>query len=476
MKLRGSPSIGVRWAIRNAALFALVLFGIALFAHLEVRRRVTEDAKLLLELEVRELVEELGTGALSAAQIAEEVDPEIAAAPDPDLELGVQVFDGRGERVYARGKLASLGVGLPPELEAAGSESVFSVIEIEGDSPYWVVSARGAEGTVQIGVSSREFVASAGQLGRVLVTAAPLLALIAGVAGWLIAKQSLDPIREMVRTARGIRFSRLTSEIPTSGNGDELDLLAQTLNEAFARVREGADKLRRFTADAAHELRTPLSRLRTRLEATLADPEADRGRLREVVRDTVTELDALSDTLAATLLLAESEAGLRPGQGEPLVLDRLLAELLEFYGPMASEQGLTLELEAAERIRLVGMPAWLRQVFSNLLRNALAHAKRTVRVRVRGAGGRAVVTIEDDGPGIPPDELPRVFDRFHRVAGDGSGPGSGLGLAIALQMVKAHGGTIEAENGAPHGTIFRVTLPRSEKDAARRGRLSAAGA
>ncbi|HXV35611.1 MAG TPA: ATP-binding protein [Myxococcota bacterium] len=459
--MQRSPSIGMRWALRNALVFAIVLFCIATFAHFEVRRRVTKDAQLLLELEVRELVEELGTGALSASEIAEEVDPEIAAAPDPNLELGVQVFDDRGERIYTRGRLASLDVGVPRELAAAGSASVFSVIEIPHGAPYWVVSAKSKVGYVQVGVSSRHFVESAGQLGQILVASAPVLALLAGAIGWWTARNSLGPIRAMVRATRRIGFARLSAaRIPTSGNGDELDLLAATLNDAFARVEEGASKLRQFTADAAHELRTPLTRLSSRLELTLGDAAASREDLWVSLHQTLEELRALSDALTATLLLAESDAGLRPDQREPVALRGLLQDLVDFYEPMASEQSVKLRFDAAAEVEVAGMAAWLRQAFGNLLRNALAHARATVAVRMKAPrNGNVEVEIEDDGRGIAPDETPRVFDRFYRARGESRGSGSGLGLAIALQIVKAHGGGIAVESRLDEGTIFRLTLP-----------------
>jgi len=460
--VRGPTSIGVRWAIRNAAIFAVVLFGVALFAHFEVRRRVTEDAKLLLELEVRGLVEELGVGALSAGQIEAEVDLEIPDAPDPDLQLGVQVFTESGERLVGRGLLATLSVGIPQELfGSTRSNSVFTTVDIEDGDPYWVVSAKGAVGYVQVGVSSREFVNSASELRRILVAAAPVLAVLVGAMGWWIAQQSLRPIREMVHAARGIGFSRLSARVPASGSGDELDLLASTLNEAFARVEEGAEKLRRFTADAAHELRAPLTRLRSRLESTLADPDVSRDTLRNEIAESLGELRSLSETFSATLLLAESDAGLRPGQREPVDLPALLAEVVEFYQPMATEQNVNLHLDARSDLLISGLRTWLRQIFSNVVRNGLAHANSQVLVHLGAPeGGTITVAIEDDGRGIAPDELSRVFDRFYRSQATGTLlPGSGLGLAIAQQMARAHGGKIEVESRASHGTTFRVTLP-----------------
>jgi len=470
--LRGPTSIGVRWAIRNAGIFAVVLLGIAAFAHFEVKRRVTDDAKLLLELEVRELVEELGIGALTVGQIAAEVDIDVRAEPDPDLQLGVQVFSDSGERLYGRGALAALGFEIPEELiRSEGSASVFNTILIPDGDPYWVVSAKGAVGYVQVGVSSREFVDSASELRRILASAAPVLALVVGGIGWWIANQSLRPIREMVGAARGIGFSRLSARVPTSGNGDELDLLASTLNDAFARVEEGADKLRRFTADAAHELRTPLTRLRSRLEATVADPEVSRETLRQEIEASLLELRGVSDTFAATLLLAESDGGLRPGQREPVELRALLEEVVEFYQPMATEQNVDLHLDATSDMIVSGLRAWLRQAFSNLIQNAIAHSRSRVRVRLAAPVKREVtVTIEDDGPGIPREELLRIFDRFYRSKATGQDlAGTGLGLPIAQQMTRAHGGRVEVESRESRGTTFRVTLPCGDDAESMRG-------
>jgi len=458
--MRRSPSIGLRWAIRNALVFTVVLFCVTTFAHFEVRRRATDDAMLFLELEVRDLVQELGTGAISVSEIAKEVEPEIVASQSPGLDIGVQVFNDQGARIYARGPLASLGVAVPHELEAAGSESVFTVVDIPGDDPYWVVSTKGSVGYVQVGVSSRRFVESASHLGRVLIAAAPVLALLAGLIGWWTAKKSLDPIREMVDATREIAFSRLAARIPTSGNGDELDRLAETLNDAFARVEEGARKLSHFTADAAHELRTPLTRLQSRLEVTLADTDLSEDVLRKALQDTLDELRTLSDALAATLLLAESDAGLPPEQRKPVALRALLEDLVEFYEPMAHEQRVSLQLHAGAEVHMLGMQAWLRQAFGNLLRNALAHTTTRVAVRIGAPrGGAIVVEIEDDGRGIAAEDLPRIFDRFYRAKSGSPCAGSGLGLAIALQIVKAHGGEIGVQSQPACGTSFQVTFP-----------------
>jgi len=201
-------------------------------------------------------------------------------------------------------------------------------------------------------------------------------------------------------------------------DGDELDLLADTLNGAFARVEEGANKLRQFTADAAHELRTPLTRARSRLEVTLDDPGASPEVLRKALQKTLGELRSLSEALNATLMLAESDAGIPSGQGAPAALRVLLRDVIEFYEPLALEQHVDLRLNAGANVEVPGVEAWLRQAFANLIQNALAHTRTRVAV-VIGMTEEAVVvvTIEDDGRGIAPEDIPRIFDRFYRAKG-----------------------------------------------------------
>jgi heavy metal sensor kinase len=451
----------MKWALRNTVLIVFAVAAVAIYAHFEIQRRVTRDAKLFLELQVGELVEELSHGALSAQAVERSVAPAFAAGENPDLQISIQVFDAEGRLVYGRGLLLEQKVRVPADVLEGRMHSMFSELDLEGDAPYWVVSARASLGFVQFGISSHEFVASAGQLRRVFLIGAPAFLLLTMFLGWWLAHLSLRPIDKITEAARRISFSQLDQRVPIRGHRDELDRLADTLNEMIGRLEDGAGKLQRFTADAAHQLRRPLTRLRSRLEVAVTDDESDLESLRSALSESLEEVESLSESVTATLQLAESEIGIRPDDLERVSLRQLLEELVEFYEPVAREEGVALDLNAGGDGLIQANPPWIRQMFSNLLNNAIQHARNRVLVTVETVGpSEFVVRIEDNGRGIEPEEIPRLFDRFYRAKAGSDGPGVGLGLAIALQMARAHGGSIDVESEPLKGSVFSVTLPR----------------
>ncbi|MDB4433420.1 ATP-binding protein [bacterium] len=455
-----SLSVGMKWALRNTLLIVFAVAAVATYAHFEIQRLVTRDAKLFLELQVGELVEVLSHGALSSKAIERSVAPVFDAAENPDLQIGIQVFDAKGLLVYGHGFLNEQEVRLPEDVLEGRAHSAFSELDLGGDAPYWIVSARASLGFVQFGISSHEFLASAGQLRRVFLVGAPAFLLLTMFLGWWLAHLSLRPIDKITEAARRISFSRLDQRVPIRGNRDELDRLADTLNEMIGRLEDGAGKLQRFTVDSAHQLRTPLTRLRSRLEVAVAEDETDIELLRSAISESLEEVEILSESVTATLQLAESEIGISPDHLERVLLRQLLEELVEFYEPVAREEGVVLDLNGREGM-IQANPPWIQQMFSNLLNNAIRHARSRVRVTVETLQpSEFVVRIEDDGRGIEPDEIPRLFDRFYRAKAGSHGPGVGLGLPIALQMARAHGGSIDVESKPSKGSVFSVTLPR----------------
>jgi signal transduction histidine kinase len=462
-----SFSVGTKWALRNTVLLGVAAATVAIYGHLEIQSRITRDAQLFLELEVSELVEELRHGALNAQAVERSVAPEFAAAAaaDPDHQVSLQVFDRSGELVYGRGRLLDEHVGLPENVFERVVKSNFDDLGLGESDPYWVVSAVASEGFVQVGISSYEFIASAGQLSRVFLAAAPAFLLLTAFLGWWIARLSLRPINQITEVARRISFAQLDQRIPVSGNQDELDRLAETLNEMISRLEQGVGSLQRFTEDAAHQLRTPLARLRSRLEDVLGEKGAA---IPETVVNAITqsleEVENVPQSITATLQLAESEAGLRAEQLAQIPLRKLLSEIVEFYEPLARERGIELKLDAGDDVLIRGTVIWLQQMFSNLLNNALQHTRDRIDVELDVVGpSSAVVRIKDNGSGIGPDEIPRIFDRFFRGNVATGKPGAGLGLAIARQMARAHGGDIHVESGRIRGSVFSVILPRSQK-------------
>jgi signal transduction histidine kinase len=264
----------------------------------------------------------------------------------------------------------------------------------------------------------------------------------------------------MNRTARRISGTHLDEKIPTTGSGDELDELAATLNDMLVRIAGGVDRMRRFSGNAAHELRTPLNALRSRLEVTLEQPR-DAEEVRKALAETAQEVEGLAHVVNSMMRLAQSETGLAPEQKIPVDLSSLLHEVSDFFAPLAEEAEVTLELQVGSGVEIPGDPAWLHELFANLLDNAIKYTPAGGRVQVRLSSEEGILSVEvaDDGVGIEASDLPSIFQPFHRVGNRSEAPGVGLGLPIAREIARAHGGELQVESRIGEGTTLTVRLP-----------------
>jgi signal transduction histidine kinase len=231
--------------------------------------------------------------------------------------------------------------------------------------------------------------------------------------------------------------------------------------KSTAPVQQAFEQMRRFMADAAHELRTPITILRSRAEVAqqrLREPEAYAAALADIGR----EAARMGDVVDELLILARADAGERGLRAERCFLDDVVLDAVHAAHPLAERRGVALEVGAFEEAPVLGEPALLRQATLIVLDNALKYtpAGGTVTVTVGAGGGRCTLAVRDTGIGIPPDVLPRVFERFYRGApAEGREPGAGLGLAIARWIAEAHGGTIDVESEPGRGTTVTIQLP-----------------
>lgn len=248
---------------------------------------------------------------------------------------------------------------------------------------------------------------------------------------------------------------------PTSGSGrgggDDLDRLAATFNRMLDRIALLMESLRQVSNDVAHDLRTPLTRLRQRLEASRTARTAPERMA--AISGALEDVDAILDTFAALLRISQIEGGARRTAFRPVDLTALARAVVGDFAPSAEDAGQRLTLEAGEPLAVDGDPELLTQMLVNLVENALRHAgdRARVTVRVAAEGGGAVVAVADDGPGVPPAERERVFDRFYRLERSRSTPGSGLGLALVAAVARLHGATVTLADAAP-GLDVRVAF------------------
>jgi two-component system OmpR family sensor kinase len=362
----------------------------------------------------------------------------------PEYDFIVQVWSREGVRVYLSRPHEVVpgltGPGLSTTRTSSGSWRVFGV-----DT---------GRGVIQVAqpMDVRERRAARIAL-RSLAPFAVLVPLLSILIAWIVAR-TVRPVRGFADALRRRRPDDVRA-VEVGGLPDEVRPVAEALNELLARLRSALDRERAFLADAAHELRTPLTALDLQVQAVIDASDGHRDAALGNLRAGVARVARLVEQLLA---IAREQHGAAAAL-VPLDLDELVRRTVAEFVPLAEAAGIDLGIDSAEHVRVTGDADALRRLVGNLLDNAVRYTPAGGRVDVAvgfESGARAVVTVTDTGPGIPPGERERVFDRFHRVPGT-SGTGSGLGLALARSIAARHGGEVALEDG-PAGQGLRAVL------------------
>jgi signal transduction histidine kinase len=293
--------------------------------------------------------------------------------------------------------------------------------------------------------------------------------LLALAGGWWMMRKALSPVAALTLAAERINDTNLSQSLPRSGNGDELDRLAQVLNAMTARLDDAFGRIREFTLHASHELKTPLTVMHGELETALRENHlaaAQRGQL----ESQLDEVQRLSKIVDALTLLTKADAGQVKLQQDVLRLDELVREASADAVILAESRDVQVELSACEPLSVCGDRHRLRQLLLNLADNAIKYNEQGgwVSLALRRAEDSAEVAITNTGPGVSPEILPRVFDRFFRgdPAHSDAVEGCGLGLSIAQWIVSAHKGTIRMESVPAKLTTVTVRLPLLKEEPA----------
>lgn len=288
-----------------------------------------------------------------------------------------------------------------------------------------------------------------------LMIVLPILIALAALSGYLFVRRALRPVDEMAALAREISAGDLARRIPLPGSQGELRTLAATLNGMLERLDHSFTRMRTFTADTAHELRTPIATVRTALESSVGKSPAE---MEEAIGEALEELERLGAIVQKLLILARADAGQLLTATEQVDLAELAGQVVEVMQVPAAARSITMRWTGRPML-ISGDAGLLRRAIHNLVENAVkyGHEGGTIEIKV-GADGLEVI---DDGPGISHDHLPHVFERFFRADGARSDriPGHGLGLAIVKSIVEAHRGSVEVQS-RPGATVFRVRIPR----------------
>jgi heavy metal sensor kinase len=321
---------------------------------------------------------------------------------------------------------------------------------------------RGHPVTVELGVPLQDFYATLGILRRIMIGLMPLVLIAAAFGGWWLAGRALEPVDKMTREARSIQAQDLGARLSVPATGDELERLAQAWNDLLSRIESSVRGVIQFTADAAHELRTPVAVVRTSAEVALRQERSGES-YRNTLSAIQTETVRMTELLDQLLLLARGDSGKLQFQFDATTIVPVAKEACRTASTLAGEKGIHIQLNVPEQDLLVWAdPGALQRLMLILLDNAIKFtpAGGQVSVRVRPSSTWCLLEVEDNGCGIAEEIRPHIFDRFFR-ADPARTPrsGAGLGLAIARTIVDAHEGKIEADSRMASGALFRVSLP-----------------
>ena len=344
---------------------------------------------------------------------------------------------------------------------------VFSTDKHRGSPPLRVISYPVFDNDnltmiVQSGAALQDTEDHLHQILMVFYVSVPASLILFSCGGWFLAGRALKPVDLITRTAQQISAENLSQRLEVINPNDEIGRLATTFNTTLARLEDAFIRTRQFSVDVSHELRTPLTILRGETEVGLKwtrEPEE----FRQILQSNLEEINRMSGIIEHLLDLSKADAGVLVLELQELDLKELLAEQVQAMRLLAREKHVNLVFEESRSAIVKADEVRLRQVFRNLLDNAVMYtsAGGDVRLAIDIAGNRVKVSVLDTGIGIPAESLPKIFDRFYRVdkARNRAHGGSGLGLSLARSFVEAHGGTIEVASEPGKGSIFTVYLP-----------------
>jgi heavy metal sensor kinase len=296
---------------------------------------------------------------------------------------------------------------------------------------------------------------------RTFVAIMAVLFILAAVIGWFMARRALAGVENVTRTARRISGSSLTERVPVTGREDEIDQLAVTFNQMLDRIQTLVSGIKEMTDNIAHDLKSPITRIRGEAELTLVG-SGSREEYEAAAASAIEECDRLIEMINTMLFISRTEAGVTQPERAEMDIAALVRDACRLFKAPAEEKGITLDGRGPERLALSGDIRLLQRMIGNLLDNAIKYTRANGRVDVAvrsPAGGRVEIEVRDTGPGISATDLPHVFERFYRGDPSRSLTGAGLGLSFARAVARAHGGDITAASSPGDGSTFTVTLP-----------------
>lgn len=445
--IRSSP---FRLAVAFGLLFLVAFLASVFVAYQSVRTDLVERLDRTVEDTYSIIVASYGTGDLEDLIASVDTHSRIA---EPE-ERFVTLFGPGGKRLAGSGVITVPPVGWSTISAAA--------VGLSGDGPYRAYSGKFDGNQLVVAMSYSE----TDELLEIALTSfgwASLFIAICVIGGGLfLASRIQKRIDAIAGTMTQVSHGELGSRIPLLGNGDDIDTLSAQINAALERLSALVEGMRQVSADIAHDLKTPLNRLKLIIE-TAIEKEANGGSVGRDLEEARVESDQINATFDALLRIAQIESGARKSRFVSLSLDEVLRSISEIYSDVANDEGLTLRYDArsAGRDLIFGDRELLLQLFSNLVENAIRHCPvgTEIALTLQEAGEAIVAVVRDNGPGIPEDERENVLRRLYRLDKSRTTPGTGLGLSLVKAVCDLHAATLKLDDSNP-GLKITIAFPK----------------
>lgn len=438
-------TVRVRTTLVGTAVVAVALIAGSFVLVSLLSSRLTETIRVSAQIQADQIAADLSESGITEVSL-----------PEDDDRL-VQVLDSNADVIRS----SSPDLGLLPLSDVAPGNSAAIEVDFDDDG-YLAVSAvaDGAQGgyVVVVAHALDSVAESAGALTTLLAAGLPVLLLLLALTTWRVVGNALAPVEAIRREVDEVSAHELHRRVPQPAGGDEIALLATTMNRMLARLEAARSRQQKFVSDASHELRSPMASIRAHAEVALTHP--DRATTTDLAEIVLTESLRVQQLVENLLVLARADEGRSAPQHDTVDLDDLVFREAQ---RLRGRSNLTLDTTRVSAGRMRGDASLLRRVVGNLLDNAERHASSRIEVSLHETGDTVLLCVDDDGDGVAPEDRTMVFQRFSRLddARTRDAGGAGLGLAIVAEVVAGHGGTVtltEAPNG---GARFDVRLPRS---------------
>ena len=463
MRLR---SIGARLTLWYSGIFGVTLLLLGIAAYGLLTYSLSYDVDFALQ----------GVAQVIAAQVHSEG----RTFPKPDVDELFQRFFGFAppnryfEMLDPRGRQQESRPVAPPPLSispktmenALRGLATFETIKGPGAYPVRVLIAPVLEAgrvinVVQVGISLENMYKTLRRFDLIMAAVFPLGLLLAGGGGWLLARRALRPVDSMTQAVRRISGEHLQERLPETGTGDELDRLAVTLNAMLVRLDDSFRQVRQFSADASHELQTPLTILKGEIEVALRSTRTPQE-YQQVLHSSLEEIDRISRLVGGLLLLARADAGVLRLDLQPVELPQLVTEVVARMRRLAEEKSIKVHFESMAPVLIQADREHLQRLLLNLVDNAIKYTPPggTITLSLHCDADQVRVQVTDTGIGLSQAEQEQIFTRFYRSAeAKSQGGGAGLGLCLTQSIAAAHGGSIEVASTPGQGSTFTVVLP-----------------